>query len=89
MKRLLGVATAALVLSMSPVVAQTTSDPGNVLPPIEYDQLYQGQQVILRGDKARMDGLCPKTIMPITLGCAIKVQEARGVASSSSPMTRS
>jgi hypothetical protein len=51
---------------------------GNVLPPVEYDQYYQGQQVIIRGDKARMDGLCPKTPLPITLGCAIKVQEARG-----------
>jgi hypothetical protein len=76
---LLGVAAAALALSLSPAVAQTTSAVvGNVLPPIEYDQPYTGQLVILRGDKARMEGLCPKTPLPITLGCAIKVQEARG-----------
>jgi hypothetical protein len=77
MKRLLGVA--ALALSLSPMEAQTTSDAvGNVLPPIEYDQPYTGQLVILRGDKARMAGLCPKTPFPITLGCVVKVQEGRG-----------
>jgi hypothetical protein len=70
MKRLL----AFLALLAVPATAQAQMAPGSVLPPVEYDQPYTGQMVIVRGDKAKMDGLCPK----MALGCAIKVGEGRG-----------
>jgi hypothetical protein len=58
MKRLLAFLA---LLTVPAAQAQNPTSVGSVLPPIEYDQPYQGQLAILRGDKARMDGLCPKT----------------------------
>jgi len=40
------------------------------LPPIEYDRPYKGILLEVRGDKEAMARLCPKTSMPVTLGCA-------------------
>jgi hypothetical protein len=71
----------ALALATIPGIAAAQNavpSDNRFLPPIEYDQPYQGHMVVIRGDKAQMVGLCPKTPMPITLGCAIHVGEGRG-----------
>jgi hypothetical protein len=51
--------------AQTPLISRTL-----VVPPLEYDYPYQGTLTITRGDKDVMMGLCPKTALPITLGCA-------------------
>jgi hypothetical protein len=41
-----------------------------VLPPVEYDKPYPGKLTITRGSQFVMQQGCPKTTLPITLGCA-------------------
>jgi hypothetical protein len=43
-----------------------------VLPPIEYDYPFDGELIIQRGDRAYMEAQCPRTPLPITLGCAFR-----------------
>jgi hypothetical protein len=38
-----------------------------VMPPLEYD--YQGILTVIRADRSTL-GMCPKTLLPITLGCS-------------------
>jgi hypothetical protein len=41
-----------------------------VLGPVEYDVPFPGKLKVIRGNKFLMTRLCPKTVMPITLGCS-------------------
>jgi hypothetical protein len=45
-----------------------------ILPPIEYDKPYTGKLTITRGTKFIMDNACPKTTLPITLGCSRQIE---------------
>ena len=60
-------------------IAEKTFPPNvTVLPPLEYDRPYRGQMFVIRGNAEQMAAACPKTINPITLGCAVKLQEGKG-----------
>ena len=39
------------------------------LPPAEYDRPYNGPLIVIRGDEKLMRQMCPRTKLPITLGC--------------------
>ena len=39
-------------------------------PPQQYDRPYEGKLIVTRGNEYDMTSLCPKTSLPITLGCA-------------------
>jgi len=67
----LGLATAIGIVT----VARTQSLlPNNSywIPPPEYDHPYTaGPIIVTRGDEKLMSQLCPKTTLPVTLGCRI------------------
>jgi hypothetical protein len=44
-----------------------------VLPPMEYDYPPNGDVIIQRGDKEKMEKECPKTPYPITFACAFRL----------------
>ena len=41
-----------------------------ILPPVEYDHAYHGQLNLVQLSDELMAKLCPKTALPVTLGCA-------------------
>jgi hypothetical protein len=53
----------------------------NVLPPTQYDRLFQGTVTVQRGDQAFMEMYCPKSTLPLTLGCARRGLNADGTYS--------
>lgn len=66
----------ALALIATPAYSQATMLPPaakpnvGVLPPVEYDVPFTGKLKVIRGDAFLMQRLCPKTALPITLGCS-------------------
>ncbi len=39
------------------------------MPPLEYDYPYSGTLTVIRADRGMLERLCPKTSLPLTLGC--------------------
>jgi hypothetical protein len=46
-----------------------------VLPPPEYDKPFAGKLTEIRVGPAIMRSICPKTIYPVTLGCAYSTSD--------------
>jgi hypothetical protein len=46
-----------------------------VLPPVEYDRPFRGKLQEIRVPPETMRALCPKTSMPLTLGCAYPTRD--------------
>src|SRR5262245_26142794 len=70
-------ALAFAILAVLPSLAQAQSlTPNNSywIPPPEYDKPFTaGPVIVTRGDETLMAQLCPKTKMPVTLGCRIQL----------------
>jgi hypothetical protein len=73
---LTGCASAQSFVARSEAVKPSAMTPKNsaALPPLEYDKPYPGPLIVTRGDERLMRQLCPKTTMPITLGCKYLLQ---------------
>jgi hypothetical protein len=41
-----------------------------VLPPLEYDRVYEGELIVTVVGKESIAAMCPKTPFPVTLGCS-------------------
>jgi hypothetical protein len=47
-----------------------------MLPPPEYDKPFTGEIVLIRANRERMEIACPKSLYPLTIGCATRYPPA-------------
>jgi hypothetical protein len=50
-----------------------------ILPPVEYDKPFTGALILRRVNREQMKIMCPKSMYPLTLGCATLYPPAWGL----------
>src|SRR5262245_51350031 len=68
-------ATALALTLITPATAQSLRPGALIIPPIELDYPHQGTLTIVRADRELLKVRCPKTSMPLTLGCSSRYNQ--------------
>jgi hypothetical protein len=74
---LLALLTTAARAEMTWEAVNRAFENSRILPPPEYDYPFRGQLIAVRKPAELMKEICPRTILPTTLACAVRFNEGK------------